>query len=127
MSDYRAEFSPRTKLKRWEFTKGCCEYCGLKIQSPKDGPEYHHEKEAKDGGDNSFGNCRVLCRSCHSGETSRFAASRAKSTAQKARHLNAAPAPRQKLQSRGFARREKPRRFDREPLRPRGLYEGPET
>ena len=83
----RKEFSDRTCRKRWDFAGGHCEYCKLPIPFGKE--EYHHEKEAESGGDNSFENCRVLCRVCHMVETARFKRECAKADRQKARYVGA--------------------------------------
>lgn len=62
----RAEFSKKTKLARFEYANGHCEECGLKILGSA---EYDHDKEDFIGGDNSFDNCRCLCKKCHGRKT----------------------------------------------------------
>jgi 5-methylcytosine-specific restriction endonuclease McrA len=62
----RQEFSKKTKLARFEFARGHCEYCGAKIITHA---EYHHERQAHLGGDNSLENCRCICVKCHNAES----------------------------------------------------------
>ena len=64
----RAEFTRTTKLKAWDRAEGCCEECGRKITAGM-GPEYDHRIACDLGGDNSLGNCVVLCRWCHAAKT----------------------------------------------------------
>lgn len=67
----RQEFSVATKLARWEHSGGKCEGkdCGADLTVPGSRIEYDHDTACKDGGDNSFGNCRVLCKFCHNAKT----------------------------------------------------------
>ena len=53
--------------------------------------EYHHDKEAEAGGDNSFENCRAVCIPCHRLLTKAFIKGIRKADRQQAAHLNAAP------------------------------------
>lgn len=64
--DMRAEFSKKTKLARFEHAKGHCEDCGCKIIGSA---EYDHVIEDTLTHDNSFENCRCLCKKCHSRKT----------------------------------------------------------
>jgi len=71
----RLEFTRKTKAERALHAGGLCEYCGLK---PKGAAEYDHVKEAADGGDNSFENCRFSCRECHIRKTNHYVKERRK-------------------------------------------------
>jgi 5-methylcytosine-specific restriction protein A len=115
----RLEFSRTTMTKRFNFAKGHCEMCGLKLQVGN--IEYHHDKEAEDGGDNSFSNCRALCKPCHAPLTAAFVTRIRKADRQKAGQINAKPAPKQPIKSAGFPKREK--REPRPSLPPRALYQ----
>lgn len=119
----RIEFSRSTKLKRFEFAKGCCEGkdCGKKLQVGD--IEYDHDKEAEDGGDNSFENCRVLCRACHREKTTAFVKRIRKADRSKAAHLNARPVPKKRLPSCPFPSVEKPARIEKKTLPYRKIYE----
>lgn len=65
MSDRRTEFSQKTKLARWQHCGGKCEHpdCGAKLFAGK--CEADHDIPCELGGDNSFENCRWLCRAHH--------------------------------------------------------------
>lgn len=58
----RSEFSKKTKLERFEHAQGHCETCGCKIVGSA---EYDHQIPDNLGGENSFENCRCLCKKCH--------------------------------------------------------------
>jgi 5-methylcytosine-specific restriction endonuclease McrA len=62
----RAEFSKSTKLARFEHAKGRCEECLQRIITTA---EYDHVIEATLTNDNSFENCRCLCKKCHALKT----------------------------------------------------------
>jgi len=71
----RREFTRKTKALRAAHAGGLCEYCGLKPKKP----EYHHYKEAEDGGDNSFENCRFVCDDpCHKILTAKYKTEKSK-------------------------------------------------
>lgn len=63
----RQEFSAAVRLAAWERSLGFCEAqgCGVYIDSPKLGPEYHHRIEAALGGEATIENCAVTCIPCH--------------------------------------------------------------
>jgi len=63
----RQEFTVATKKARWEHSAGKCEGCGVDLKGLR--VEYDHDRACKDGGDNSFENCRVLCKHCHAAKT----------------------------------------------------------
>lgn len=83
----RLEFSRKTRARRFEHCKGKCEGCGVKLVPGKF--DYHHEKEAEDGGDNSFENCRVLCDNCHAPLTKAFIRRIRKADRQRDRNIGA--------------------------------------
>lgn len=63
----RLEFSTKTRREAWARCKHACEKCGINLeQKPR---EYDHIIPANDGGDNSLGNCKVLCIPCHAEKT----------------------------------------------------------
>jgi len=65
----RREFSNRTRLQAWERAGGRCEECGVKLHVG-DRREYDHRIPCELGGDNSLGNCVLLCGPCHRAKTS---------------------------------------------------------
>ena len=72
--DVRKEFSKKVKHQAWERCKrddgeAYCEGCNLVIQGR---PEYDHIVPDGLGGDNSLGNCQVLCRGCHDLKSNRY-------------------------------------------------------
>ena len=83
----RLEFSRKTKARRFEFAKGRCEGCGVRCVAGKF--QYDHDKEAVDGGDNSFENCRVLCDNCHKLKTKHFTQRLRKSERQRDKNIGA--------------------------------------
>ena len=106
----RLEFTQSTKKARWAHChwadgKPHCEAKGCGAEITAANPcEYDHHKEARDGGDNSFANCRVVCKkTCHKKKTAEFKTSCAKSDRLKnlAKGANLRR-PRQKIQSAGF-------------------------
>lgn len=102
----RLEFTHATKKARWlhcHDSKGVphCEYCGAEITEANPA-DYHHHKEAESGGDNSFQNCRVVCRkTCHKKETARFKTECAKAD-RSASYRSGLRPPKQKIASRPF-------------------------
>ena len=66
----RRPFTRTTMQAAWKRADGRCEGkdCGRKI-FPGDGPEYDHRIADEHGGDNSLGNCQVLCVWCHKPKT----------------------------------------------------------
>lgn len=63
----RKEFTVAVKKARWEFSGGKCEECRVDLKGKR--VEYDHAKACMDDGDNSFENCRVLCKHCHNAKT----------------------------------------------------------
>lgn len=85
----RAEFSTRTKLQAWDRAGGKCEDCGRKLHVG-DVREYDHRIPCEMGGDNSPGNCVLLCGPCHARKTATVdAPAIAKSRHVRARHVGA--------------------------------------
>lgn len=85
----RQEFTRTTKLKAWDRAKGRCENCERKL-FPGDRVEYDHRIPCALGGDNSLGNCQVLCGWCHGEKTAKSdAPTIAKSRSVRARHVGA--------------------------------------
>lgn len=62
----RSEFSKATKLARFEHAGGRCETCLQRITGVA---EYDHLIEDTLTHDNSFENCRCVCKKCHSLKT----------------------------------------------------------
>ena len=97
----RSEFSAKTKLERWNHAGGYCEDCGVKIR-PGNGPEYDHDIPDGLRKDNSFENCRCLCKTCHKRKTTKEdvpTIAKAKRVGRK--HINA-DRPKQKMPYRKF-------------------------
>jgi 5-methylcytosine-specific restriction endonuclease McrA len=67
----RTEFTRTTKLAAWNASGGKCADCEREI-SPGTGPEYDHAIPCELGGDNSLGNCVVLCIACHKAKTAKL-------------------------------------------------------
>lgn len=104
----RLEFSRKTKLARWTFAGGKCEAvwdgkrCNAVLTPAK--VEYHHDKEAEAGGDNSFENCRCVCVTpCHKLLTAAFVKGIRKADRQRANHIGARLASPKPIRSAGFA------------------------
>ena len=89
----RLEFTKAIKIAAWSRAGGRCEHvdqdgdrCNKKL-SPGD-TEYDHVIPAALGGDNSLGNCAVLCRAHHSEKTTSTDVPRiAKAVRVHARHI----------------------------------------
>lgn len=93
-----------------------CEQCGLPAK------KFQIDHINPDGltGEPVLSNARLLCIECHSVKTKDDVARIAKAKRTEARHLGAV-APKQKIQSRGFAKRPKKEKL---PLPPRrGIFE----
>lgn len=69
----RQEFSKKTKALAHDRANGICEAEGC----DKPGEEYDHIEECWEGGDNSLGNCKLLCWDCHNEKTNHSKAIRA--------------------------------------------------
>lgn len=67
----RHEFSAKVKAQRFLHANGHCENpkCGARLGLLKH--HFDHDLACELGGDNSFGNCRVLCTPCHKDKTGR--------------------------------------------------------
>lgn len=125
----RLEFSKKTRVARYDIAGGKCEavWSEKRCNAPLPPVEYHHEKEAEAGGDNSLSNCRCVCVPCHKVLTAIFVRSIRKADRQRAEHLNAKPAPSKKIESAGFKKSAKAlareARGPRQSLPPRRLYQ----
>lgn len=91
-----------------------CDGCGLMV---KGGFEIDHIRADGLLGDPTFENSRLLCLPCHKEKTKDDVARIAKAKRVEARHLGAVR-PKGKIQSRGFAKKE---RKEKIPLPPRRL------
>jgi 5-methylcytosine-specific restriction endonuclease McrA len=74
----RIEFTKATKREAFRLANGVCQ-CSCGQPFGKQRVEYHHRKEARDGGDGSLANCIPLRSDCHRRLTDAFLASCAKS------------------------------------------------
>lgn len=102
----------RVKLRIFELYDGCCAICTKAIMLR---PAYDHTVALCNGGENRESNLRLLCVSpCHSEKTRADVAEKAKVNRVRKKHLGIS-APRQKIQSRGFAKAE-PQRTASRPL-----------
>ncbi len=81
----RSEFTKRVKAQRFAHCEGKCEGCGATLR-PGQFDYDHHPKEAVEGGDNSFENCRVVCKTCHKAKTKKRAPRLAKARRQMEKH-----------------------------------------
>jgi hypothetical protein len=110
MRTERAEFSVATKKARNEHCRDengdiRCETCGAITGTEANPADHDHYNEDASGGDNSFENCRVVCRkTCHKKKTAEFKTACAKADRSKAR-AEGTRREKQKIPSRGFQRR----------------------
>lgn len=74
------------------------------------------------GGDPVLENAMLICEACYSEKNPKDTKLAAKVKRQEARHLGAKRTKGPRIVSRGFAKREKPQRFQKTPLPPRSLY-----
>jgi 5-methylcytosine-specific restriction endonuclease McrA len=65
----RTEFTAKTRLEAFTRSRGRCEECKNKLFDGE--ARYDYDHVIPDGlcGDNSLGNCMVLCRTCHKAKT----------------------------------------------------------
>ncbi len=110
----RLEFTAKTKAAAWKRANGMCEghitsvignmNSGFqawtrRCKAPIDVGGFHYDHfvpEGLSGGDNSLGNCQVLCTSCHANKTINFdikAISKAKRIAKKLTGLKKSRSP----------------------------------
>lgn len=83
----RREFPSKVRLARWEHSGGRCEYCDIKIRHSA---HYDHAIADAIGGEPTFDNCRVACRTCHDLKTHTEDIPKiAKSKRTRAKHVNA--------------------------------------
>lgn len=111
----RLEFTRKTKAKRFLHCGGKCELYGVRLMPGK--IEFHHDKPAADGGDNSFENARAVCKPCHSPLTKVYTQALRKSERIRDRNIGALKS------SRPFPKRQKPERtITKPPLKRPQLY-----
>jgi len=93
-----------------------CEGCGVLCK------KFEIDHIIPDGltGEPTFENSRLLCPECHGEKTKKDVKSIAKAKRVEAKHLGV-KTPKQKIQSRGFAQKEKPIKLSLPPRR--GMYE----
>lgn len=103
----RCEFSRTTKALAFQRANGKCEgeNCGARLTVGK--YEYDHENPDGLTGDNSLGNCVVLCLACHRDKTRADVANIARAKRVQARHIGAKRAAYRPIQSAPFQKREK--------------------
>lgn len=112
----RRSVTTAMKVRIFDAAKGICHICGLPIDATR-GEKWQAEHVIPlwNGGKDDESNMRPAHVDCHAGKTKEEAPVRAKGTRQRAKHIGAVT-PKQKLQSRGFEKVEKPRRIDRNAL-----------
>ena len=81
----RKEFSKAVKVRRFDYCEGKCEGCGAKLRPGQF--DYDHDLEDVEGGDNSFENCRVICKTCHKAKNKERAPHLAKSRRLEEKHI----------------------------------------
>ena len=108
------------RLRVWNTHEGVCHLCQLPIKLGELW-DVEHVKPLWLGGEDDETNMAPAHRDCHAPKTREEAAQRAKNNRVAAKHLGIEKnGPR--LQSRGFVKREKPRRFTKAPLPPKDVY-----
>ena len=98
----RLNFSRKTKAQAFARSGGKCECgkCGgIRLVAGKF--QYHHIKEANDGGDNSLENCLVITNECHKPLTKKYIQETRKAERIRDKHIGAFPDGR-KLSGPGF-------------------------
>jgi 5-methylcytosine-specific restriction protein A len=81
----RQEFSAKTKAQAFERSGGHCEECTAKLYPGK--IAYDHVIPDGLHGDNSLGNCAVLCVACHGKKTPGDVANIARAKRRQRRHI----------------------------------------
>lgn len=117
----RRNITTAMRLRVWTAHAGVCHLCKLPIHAER-GEKWHveHVKPLWLGGEDAEVNMAPAHIDCHAPKTREEAGVRAKSNRQAAKHIGALPQPRVKLQSRGFAKKQ---RTPKQPIPPRKLYE----
>lgn len=85
----RQEFSRKVKAAAFLRADGWCELCPTKLAPGKF--QYHHIKEANDGGEPTLANCLVVCTACHVPLTAVYVKETRKAERQRDRHIGAFP------------------------------------
>jgi 5-methylcytosine-specific restriction endonuclease McrA len=91
----------RVKLRIWERCGGRCAISGKKLM-PGDAYDFDHIIALSSGGSNSEANLQLVSREAHKAKTRDDVKAKAKIARVKAKHLGLWPAPKRKIQSRGF-------------------------
>lgn len=97
----------RVKLRVWERCGGRCALTGRKLR-PGDAYDFDHVIALVNGGEHKESNLQVVSRDAHKAKTREDVGVKAKTARMRAKHLGIWPAPKRKLQSRGFERRGQP-------------------
>lgn len=85
----RLEFSRKTRAQGDVRCQDKCELCGMPFAGKK--RNYHHVKEANDGGDNSLSNMLVICEPCHKPLTKQYVRELRKAERIRDKHTGAWP------------------------------------
>ena len=116
----RKPLTPSQRLKLFEAHKGVCCVCGAYIKAGEKWVDEHIIPLGL-GGSNDIENRAPAHEKCAADKTKDDMRAIAKAKRQKRAHLGIKDTgPR--LQSRGFAKREKPRRFTKTPLPPKEIF-----
>ena len=116
----RARLTPTQRLKLFEKFSGVCPVCGQYIQAGHRWVVEHMTPLAL-GGTNDLTNLAPVHERCAAEKTKDDMARIVKAKRQKRAHLGIKAKPPQII-SRGFPKREKPRRFVKKPLPPKDLF-----
>ncbi len=98
----RSEFSKSVRDAAWYRCEDRCDICKQEFAGRR--PEYHHHLEAALGGSNDLENCQVLCPTCHRYITTATSIPRTSKVRRILEKRAGLRRPKQKIQSRGFAR-----------------------
>ncbi len=109
----RREFTRKIKRAAIERAAGHCEKCKATLK-PREA-EVDHILPDILGGEPVLSNAQVLCRVCHADKTASDIRRTRKADRQRDKHTGAIR-PTQKLQGRGFAKPEKPKRISKDAL-----------
>jgi 5-methylcytosine-specific restriction enzyme A len=114
----RKSISKKQRIEIFERFGGYCHICNLQITAGQEW-DVSHEIPLAMGGADEGDNLKPAHRKCHRQFTSEVDAPRiAKTNRMRAKHIGAKPPPKKKIQSRGFAKKErKPKIFGIPPRR----------
>lgn len=118
----RRRLSTRDRVQCFDDGEGNCHICGQPIQVGE-AWEVSHPTPLALGGEDTRDNRRPAHKSCHAAVTAGEDIPRiAKAKRERARHIGAKAPPVRPVQSRGFVKREKPKRIELPPLPRHRLY-----